>query len=575
MKDVRAGLRGIGRTVFHGQKIEDFQVEIIGVMENPGPKQSVILARLSGGPLAETGVLEGMSGSPVYIDGKLVGAVALGFAFSKETIAGIQPIEQMLSDGTFNAPQVARGSFDLVHTAGSWLDWMDLPSRANIPLPSGNLTEILTPISCSGFTPAALAVFASDFRKLGFEPQEGVSGVVSSSQTSSAAASRPLEPGSMISVALLSGDMSVRADGTVTYIKGNRVYAFGHQFLDAGTTELPFARSEVIGLLPNLNMSFKISAAGPWLGTITSDRSTAIAGEIGRPSHTIPLSIGVHAATGARTYQFQVVNDRLLTPFLTQTAIFSVMDAADRTLGAGTLRLSGRVEFQNGVPPLIIKDVFVSDSGLAQQAAMDAVVSLGFALGGDFADLRVANITFDLDARETKRQLQIAQAWTSAHQIHPGDGVQITAVLAGTNGVEFTRTATYRVPVGAPAGLLNFTISDANGLNFPEFAGLTPGSFRTPERLIGTLNEFRGSDAAYVRVWRQQPSFSVSGPATRGELSDPPPSVTLILANASSSVSASSLLTLTRGADIAELSLPVTGYAVIGGARTVQVEVVE
>ncbi len=571
LRDIRPGLHGVGRTVFHGDRIEDFQVEIIGVLENAGPNQSVIIAKLSGGPLQETGVLEGMSGSPVYIDGKLAGAVALGFAFAKETIAGIQPIEQMIADATFTPPAEARTSLDLTHRAVSWLDAVRLPARSSIPLPAGNLTEILTPISLSGFTPATLQTFAADFRRLGFEPQQGVSGATTTSQRPS----RALAPGSMISVELTSGDMSIRADGTITYVKGNRIYAFGHQFLDSGETELPFTRAEVVGLVPTLSTSFKVSAAREWAGTITSDRSTAIAGEIGRPSHTIPVTIGVHSATGDRNYHFRVVNDRLLTPFLTQTVIFSTIDATDRTLGAGTLRLNGRVNFEGDIPPLVIQDVFVSDSGLAQQAAADAVVSLAFALGADFSDLRIASVEFRLEAFETKRQLQISQVWTSAHEVRPGQTVEITALLSGGNGVEFLRTATYRVPIGAPAGELNFTVSDANGLNFPEFAGLSASSFRTPQRMIGDLNRFRASDAAYVRVWRQEPSFSVSGPPTRGDLSDPPPSAALILANSSASVSTSVPVTVLRGSDVAELAMLASGYAVSGGSKTVQVEVKE
>lgn len=569
LKDIRPGLHGTARTVFHGGKPDEFQVEIIGVLENVAPKQSVILARLTGGPLAETGVLEGMSGSPVYIDGKLAGAIALGFPFSKETIAGIQPIEEMIADSTFTAPKIAPAPLDITHGSASWLSSATLPAREDIASPFGKLTEILTPVALSGFTAATFDAFASDFRHLGFEPQQGLSGTSSHSHL----LPEDLAPGSMISVELASGDMSVRADGTVTYRKGNRIYAFGHQFLDGGPTELPFARSEVIGLLPSLNTSFKIAASGEWAGTILSDRSTGIAGEIGRPSHTIPLAITVRSKTGTHDYHIQIVNDRLLTPFIAQIAIFSAIDATERTIGAGTLHLHGRVDFEDNLPPLVLDDMFVSDSGLAQQVSADAVVSLGFALGAGFTKLRVKDIRFELEPLDVKREVQIAQVWVSAHEVHPGDSVQITALLIGNNGVELTRTARYDVPIGAPAGTLNFTVSDANGLNYPEFAGLGPASFTSPEQMIRKLDRFRGSSAAYVRVWRQEPSFSVPGPSAGAELPDPPPSATLILANTASSLSATLPVNFIRGSDIAELTAPISGYVVAGTAKTVQVEV--
>lgn len=563
LKDVRPGLRGVGRTVFNGIRIEEFQVEILGTLENLTPKETIILARLSGGPLAETGVLQGMSGSPVYIDGKLLGAIALGFPFSKEPIAGIQPIEAMVADARRPAPPPAPSKTALFSRR--------TPPVSALSSPFGNLSEILSPVAFSGFTPATLDTFAADFRRLGLSPQQGVSSGSPTSQRYSGT----VAPGAMISVQLLSGDMSISADGTVTYVDGTRVYAFGHRFLDSGATDLPFARADVVALLPSLNTSFKLSASREWVGSMTSDRSTAIAGEIGRHAHTVPLNISVRSrSTGLHDYHMQVAEDRLLTPFLTQTALFSVMDATERAVGPGTLRLHGEIQFEGDTPSLLIRDVFVSDTALPQQASADAVVPLGFVLGAGFAGLHMKNISFELEPIDSKRQLRLAQAWASRHEARPGDSVEITAVLQGENGLELTRAATYHVPVGAPAGPLNFTISDANTLNFPDFAGMSPSSLRSPAELVRAINQFRSSDAAYVRVWRQEPAFTVAGPAPGGELTDPPPSIMLILADPSSSVTTNPALTLTRGSGIAELTMPLAGY-VMTGAKTVQVEVKE
>ena len=239
LKDVHAGMTGVGKTVFSGDKIEDFKVEILGILANTGPKQSLILARLSGGPLEHTGVMQGMSGSPVYIDGKLAGAVALAFPQAKEAIAGIRPIEEMLRV----APDVKSQPPATV-------------ARQRYVSGDLRLEEIATPVSFSCFTASALEQFAPRLRELGLDPRQGVSG--GGNPPDRLGDPSKLEPGSMISVQLLSGDMSVSADGTVTAIDGNRVYAFGHRFLASGTTDLPFARAEVLALLPNLASSFKI-----------------------------------------------------------------------------------------------------------------------------------------------------------------------------------------------------------------------------------------------------------------------------------------------------------------------------
>jgi hypothetical protein len=571
---VRPGLRGVGRTVFQGDRIEEFQVEILGVLQNLGPKQTIILARLSGGPLAETGVLQGMSGSPVYIDGKLLGAIALGFPFSKQAIAGIQPIEAMLADATFSVPLPAGMNRLPARLEGS--SHRPSPSATS---PFDGLTELPVPLSLAGFSAATLTAFTPRFRNLGFQPQEGVSvGPVNSPRNSTIVRPSPLpssalKPGSMISVGLITGDMNMTADGTVTYVDGKRIYAFGHRFLDVGAIEFPFARSEVIASIPTLNASFKLTVPREWMGTILSDRNTAIAGEIGRPSHTVPLTISVRSgSTRNHDYHLQVVNDRLLTPFLTQAALFSTIDATERTVGSGTMRLEGQVEFDGALPPLRIHDMFVSDTALAQQVSADAVVTMGFVLSGGFANLHLKSMSFTLDQVDSKRQLRLAQAWTSAHEVHPGDSVRITALLEGENGLELTRTASYQVPAGAPNGPLNFTISDANTLNFPDFSGVAPSSLRAPERLIETINTYRASDALYVRIWRQEPSFNVAGQLPGGELPDPPPSVMLILADPSASANSNAALTLTRGAEAARIVIPVDNY-VVTGAKTVQIEV--
>jgi hypothetical protein len=377
----------------------------------------------------------------------------------------------------------------------------------------------------------------------------------------------------MISVGLLTGDMTISADGTVTYIDGKRVYAFGHRFLDGGSVDLPFARADVVALLPTLNSSFKLSSPREWVGSITSDRSSAIAGEIGRPARMLPLTISVRSReTSTHDYHLRVVSDRLLTPFITQTALFATIDRTERTLGAGTLRLSGQVRFEGSVPPLNIHDVFISDNALAQQVSVDAVVTLGFALGAGFSNLQIKDLSYTLEPVEQKRQLKVAQVWTSASQVRPGDSIDVSVLLQSENGLELTRTAKYQVPVGIQAGTLNLTVTDALGLNAPEFAGISQSSFRSAGQLITAINNYRTSEAAYLRVWRQQPSFTLGNPLPGGEITDPPPSVSLVLSDTSSSPTTSAAQTLARGSQLAEVRIPVDRY-VVSGSRTVQVEV--
>jgi hypothetical protein len=558
LKDLKPGMRATGRTVFSGDRVEDFQVEILGVLENIGPKQSLILARLSGGPLEKTGVLQGMSGSPVYIDGKLVGAVAMAFPFAKEPIAGIRPIEDMLRVGSappepLRRTKVSLDGADLTAT---------LPRAEEVLGGEMRMVDIATPVWFGGFTRNAIERFAPQLRALGLEPRQGVSsgGHVDPRMGNRSA----LQPGSMISVALMTGDLSMGADGTLTYIDNDKVYAFGHRFLAVGPTDLPFARSEVLTLLPNVASSFKISSPKEWMGTISQDRSTAIAGELGKRARMVPVSISL-ARAGRKLdgYQMQMVNDRFLAPFLMQAAVFSAIDSTERTLGASTYSVHGEIQFRGGAQPLKLDNMFAGDANTAMQVSLSAAIPLAYVLQGGFSSLEVKKVAFEIDSFDEKKQLQIDQVIASPREVRAGEKVHLTAILVGDNGAEVTRTADYAVPIGATPGPLYFTVADGNIANLSEFRQLLGRTPHSAEQLVASVNKLRGNTKAYVRVWRQEPNFQLEGE----DFPDPPPSLALILA-------ASQTALQTRNAKVAELEIS-GGDAVISGAKTVQVDVKE
>jgi hypothetical protein len=551
LRDVRAGQHAIGKTVFQGNKIEEFQVEILGILENVGPRQNVILARLSGGPLAETGVMQGMSGSPVYMDGRLVGAVALAFNFSKEPIAGIRPIEEMLAVGDPGQPPAA-------------LKVASNKTASNADSFGSKLIDIATPVSFSGFTAGTLDQFAPQLKKLGLEPRQGVSSGGKLPPKLGTPAS--LRPGDMIAVELLSGDMSVGAEGTVTAVDGKSIYAFGHQFMSVGNTELPFARAEVITLLPNLNSSFKISSPLEWMGAITQDRSTSIYGELGRKAETIPVSLTVKDGRRAPlVYHMQMIQDRVLSPYLVQTAVYSAMDATERTLGLASYSLRGGVEFVDGAPPLKLDNSYAGDYNVPLQASSGVSAPLASILGAGFDALKIKSINLEIEASERKRFLQVDQITASPKQVHPGGSVELAVTLTGENGLEVQKSVRYRVPVGAPAGALNFTVSDGSLSNALDYQQLSEPP-KSPTQLVSFLNGLRPNTNAYVRVWRTDPAFQVQGQ----DLPNPPPSVGLILARAQ----ATQGVWVPRGSKIDELQIA-TGDVVVSGSKTAQVEVTE
>ena len=570
LRDVKPGLRGIGKTVFTGNRIEEFQVEILGVLENIGPRQNLILARLSGGPLEKTGVLQGMSGSPVYIDGKLAGAVALAFPFAKEAITGIRPIEEMVrvTDAAGGQPpsRIARNQASLASLFAARDLTRIFPRRPELAAGGDKLLDIATPVSFAGFTRATLDRFAPQLRALGLEPAQGFSaGGPADLRMGDPSA---LQPGSMISVQLMTGDMSIGADGTVTYVDGNRIYAFGHRFLAVGSTALPFTRSEVLALLPVVSTSFKISAPKELMGAILQDRDTAIAGELGHAADMAPVSISVSRAGKRReSYQMRMVNDRFLSPLLVQMAVFSTIDATERTLGASSFRVTGEIEFQGFAAPLKLNNMYASDTGSAMVASLSTAIPLAYVLQSGFDALQVKKVALDIESFDEKKQFQIDSVYAGRREVRPGEKVELTTLLIGENGTELARKIEYQVPLGIPPGPLCFTVADGMTTNLTEFRQVVGAQPKSISQLISTVNHLRANTKAYVRVWRPEPDFQLEGE----DFPDPPPSVALILAGSQGALGS---ITQTRNSKLAELEIG-AGDSVVNGSKTIQVEVKE
>jgi hypothetical protein len=565
LKDVRAGMHGTGRTVFSGDKVEEFQVDILGVLENFGPKESLILARLSGGPLEHTGVMQGMSGSPVYIDGKLVGAVAMAFPFSKDPIAGIRPIEEMVRATTVAiaeaAPPAAKRSLFASRDLTTPFSRREQPRAGD-----AQMIDIATPLSFGGFTRSTLDAFAPQLRPLGLEPRQSVTAGAKIEPGMGNPAD--LHPGSMISVQLLAGDFSVAADGTVTHIDGNRVYAFGHRFLDVGTTALPFARADVVALIPNVNTAFKLSTAREWMGAIYQDRDTAIAGELGKQVPLVPVTIEIsRGGKPVQSYRIQMVNDSLLSPLLMQMAVYSSIDATERTTGASTLRLTGEVEFQNGPAPIRLDNMFSGDNGSAMQASLSAAIPLAYIMQSPFNSLALKRATIRIESFDKKKQMTIESVTASKREARAGDKLLLNVLFTGENGGEVTRQVAYDIPIGAEPGTVYFTVADANTANISDFRAILMSTPRTTGQLVSTVNNLHPNTKAYVRVWRADPAFQLEG----SDMPDPPASVALILAGSQASVAG---VTQVRNSKIGEMEID-GGDMVISGVKTVQVEIKE
>jgi hypothetical protein len=537
LAQLRPGLTGTGRTVFRGTQVSQFSVEILGILPNTGPGQSIILARLSGPEIERTGVMQGMSGSPVYVDGKLIGAIALAFSFSKEPIAGIRPIEEMFAVGR------------------------STPRRAD-PDPSRRLTPIATPISFSGFSPSTLLRFGPELRRLGLEPRQAIAGGSSGAATVQPG---PLEPGAMISVQLMTGDMSVAADGTVTYVDGDQVLAFGHEFLQLGPADLPFARAEVLALLPSLDTSFKISVAREPLGVITHDQLSGIRGVRGRQASLVPFEIRVRGESSDRTFRMQAARDPVLTPFLLNMAAYSALESDQRMVSSGSVALSGNIAFEGDLPDLTLSAAASGEFAVAQSVAQAAATPLQCALQGDFPDLRVRGVRLEFDARNSKRSYQLEQVFPHLRAARPGETVPLTVILAGSGGALEKRTLAVTIPPGYSGSQVSVTLTDAFGILFSRYARITAAPPVSAADWIRKLNLLAQSNRLYLRLTRP----NATGPQLRGEEISAPVSVARLLTLEPPSPSNPNAA---RAAPLAELEIPFDGITV-SGSKSFSIEV--
>jgi len=538
LAEIRPGLKGIGRTVFVGSKIEEFQVEILGVLKNVSPRQSVILARLSGGPLENAGVLAGMSGSPVYIDGRLVGAVALGFQFSKEPIAGITPIEQMLEAFEEEPGQSATPAVKTAWSFEPGAESADGPrlvssGTPNLLPPSWNennpvfwqggqasLIPVATPLVLSGFTSEAMEHFVNPLRSLGLVPVQG--GGSGSSDGNTMGDPSRLQPGSMISVQLVRGDLSASADGTVTLVDQGRVYAFGHPFLSAGPTEIPFSESQVITVLADYSNSMKITTSGGLLGVIGQDRSSGIFGLLGGKARTVPVEIEMVSSRGAsRSYHFEVVNDHFLLPFLMNFTALSAISSTERLVGDSTLRVEETISL-DGLPDVKSESFVSGSTNIAVEAAQSAAVPLAYLTQSGVGPLDIHNIHLKFVSTDRRLVEELEQVWGNKREVNPGDTLELTALLRGQDGKEMLQKTTVEIPANLTPGPLTITVADGNAMDRME-QGREGRSFvpKNMQQLVRAINKSRHNNRLYVRLARSETGFVLQGE----NFPSPPPSV--------------------------------------------------
>jgi hypothetical protein len=490
LDEVKPGMKATAWTVFQGSQPEAVPIEILGVMKNAwGPRQDIILAKM-GGKAERTMVAAGMSGSPVYHDGKLLGAISLRIgAFSPDAICGITPIELMLEINEFDSGRPPAAT----------------PAAQRVAAPGGlYLTPIQNPLVFSGFSEAVLRQLGQSFEQLGVVAVQGGATTVSAKP----AAGGSLQPGDAVSGVLVSGDMSIAVSGTVTYNDGKRVLAFGHPMFNLGPVEMPMAKAEVVHVLASSFVPTKILNAGEVIGALRQDRHSGVMGLLGAEAPTIPVSVRVRSFADAsavraeKHFRFHVFQNQKWTPQLMMFTLFNSIAGLNDFAEESTYRLSG--------------DIHVAGhrkvSLATMQTAGDTPIPAPILLAGWFGDKmnrlfnnpikmpRLTSVDVTLDLLPERRVAVIENAWTEKTEVYGGEELAGKVFLRPYRGERIERAFRLKVPAGIPRGPLRLLVSDADTLNRVKyFAGGANRLLDLPET-VSLLNQELSNNQLYISL---------------------------------------------------------------------------
>lgn len=557
LDQVKAGMKGKGRSVFQGNRIEEFDVEIIGVLKNVEPKKSIILARLKGGILEEAGVISGMSGSPVYVDGKLIGAVAYSLGtFVKEPIAGITPIGEMMAisekrkKGPVFSPQVPVKKH-LTLDELFMLNKDFFLSKAVFHSEGRALKPLSIPLVFSGFSSYAFEQSRSFFSNLGFNPV--MSAFSGQSLETISPPDLTLREGGPVAIQLVSGDLDMSAVGTVTYIDGSKVLAFGHPLYNLGAVDYAMTKAKVITVVPSLISSFKLAVSDSLVGKFTQDRSSGLLGELGKIPRLVPVNIRIMDSDGElKEYKIKVVNDKILTPVLLNVAIGGIVTTEERAIGDLSLGLLGNIYLENGMN-IRLEDLFSGqfDNSVVSLSSLLAGV-VYFLTNNEFEELGIHRIDLNIQAFEEVKFSFLEKVWLSKYEASPGERIDVKIDYRTFRGESQREEGSIQVPNLPPGSEFQIIVADAASMAKIEMSQYRTATFvpRNLSQLVRMLSNLRKNNRIYIKIIASKPGIFLRGE----EMSNLPPSMRSMFA--SPRAAASSPTELTRST-LMEYQLPI------------------
>jgi hypothetical protein len=514
---VKPGMKGVGKSVFFGSRVEEFGVEVIDVMPQAWPRGDMILCRLSGHGLEEAGVVAGMSGSPVYIEGKLVGAVAYGWGFSKEPIAGITPIAQMLEIWKEKDRLGAAGGSGHFAPGEAAEGFKPLPLAVAVSGLTSALAERIGP----ALQPFGLVPVAASGRAAVPEPDTSL-----------------LVPGAAVGVALVDGDIRLSAIGTLTAREGDRILAFGHPMFQAGNVRMPMVGGRIHTVMPSVAGSFKLFSVSSPLGTFTQDRLFGVGGTIGPSPRMLPATAVIASPSGTDTYRFRVLDNEDLAPVLTSTALIDAIYQTEGTMEEMTLSTKMTVVLLDSSPAnrqspfasrrSVVVEHRYADTDPATNLLKAVRNELDVLFRNRFLAVRVESIALQLEFKPGRELTWLTTAAADRRTVKPGQVVNVRLGLRDFRGDQSERTVAVRIPASVRAGNLRLVIGQHDSLmmfeNMRAPGLLEPRSFQA---LLDLFSRTGRENELVVAGYSSVPGVTIGDK----ELVALPPSLKSVLVN--------------------------------------------
>ncbi|MBC7349214.1 MAG: hypothetical protein H5U05_04485 [Candidatus Aminicenantes bacterium] len=530
LSQVKPGMKGTGRSVFSGNQVDSFEVEILGVMENVQPGRNWILARLKGLGLENTGVVAGMSGSPVYIDGQLVGAVAFSYAFAKEAIAGITPIEEMLALTQAGQPRRPTGGLP----AGFQLESLTQEElgRAYLEMTSAAAGNFSTdqafipakiPLIFSGFSERAFRQFKPFFSQYNFLPVLGT-GQAASQSLKLTPQPVTLSEGQAVGVQLLTGDLDLTAVGTVTYVDGNKILAFGHPFYNLGPVDYGLTSAEVLAVVPSLESSFKLASTGQLIGRVLQDRTSGVLAEVGSFPRYIPLNVEVQDSPVSRKqFKLKLVNDQILTPALVNLALFTVLGTEERSYGNLSVDFEADLFLEEGLS-VHLEDLFSGNMDNASTSLSGLVAAVVYMLkNNEFKEVRLNQIEVKIRVVEQLRTATLEKVLLDKYEVQAGEVIKVRTYYRTYNNDLKTEEVEFLAPSLPPGTEFELVVAEAAYIQQLERSLYRIQDFRPRNlnQLLRLLGNLRKNNRIYYKVVAPRPGLFLKGE----ELPNLPPSL--------------------------------------------------